>query len=320
MTGKTVTALDRSAGEKPSILVIAGPTASGKTTIALALANAFGGELIGADSMQVFRYLNIGTATPTAEELGGIRHALINILEPDQPFDASQYVVAADQAIADCAARGVNPIVVGGTGLYIRALLHGLHRAPPPQEDVRAHFLAKAEQDGWPAMHQELARIDPKTAARLHPNDGVRIVRALEVLASSGIPMSEWQERHGFAKWRYRACILGIDHPREVLYRRIEDRVDQMMAQGFLDEVKDLVQRGFSRDLKPMQGLGYRQLMAHLAGETGLEDAVADIKKETRRFAKRQITWFKKELGLEWVGPDQDDILKRARACFAQGD
>jgi tRNA dimethylallyltransferase len=307
-------------GEKtrPRILVITGPTASGKTSIAVKAALRSGAELVGSDSMQVYRHFDIGTAKPNQEDLQGVRHHLIDVADPDEPFDAARFLHLADRAIQNISKRGKQVIVVGGTGLYIRVLLHGLHKGPPPSAEVRKRLLQRARMEGWPALHGELELCDPQSAARLHPNDGARILRALEVFEASGIPMSEWQLRHGFAKWRYSAMILGIKRAREEINERIDARVDEMTDSGLLDEVKGLLARGYGRDLKPMQGLGYRSLAGHLAGEMGIEEAVEEIKTETRRFAKRQITWFNREPGLEWAEPDIDRIFERAER-FWQG-
>ncbi len=303
---------------KPGLLVITGPTASGKTTLAVEVAKTIQAEIVGADSMQVYRGLDIGTAKPTQEELQGIPHHLIDVAEPEESFDAARFVTLADKAIAHTHQQGLRVIVAGGTGLYIRALLHGLHQGPAPVREIRDALQAKAQAKGWPAMHEELKKVDPDSADRLHPNDGVRILRALEVFLASGKPMSHWQQQHGFQKQRYPALVLGILRPRKELNQRIEDRVDEMMADGFKGEVEKLLSQGKGPTLKPMQGLGYRRIVEHLNGELPMEETVEKIKTDTRRFAKRQMTWFKQEKGLVWIDPDITQIVTKAKDFFSQ--
>lgn len=299
-----------------SLFVIAGPTATGKTSIAVHAARAVGAELVGADSMQVYRGLDIGTAKPLPEELRGVPHHLLDVADPDEPFDASRFIQEADKALMDIASRGRPAILVGGTGLYIRALLHGLHEGPPPDAQVRKDILRRAEAKGWPALHLELENRDSKSAARLHPNDGVRILRALEVVEASGITIGEWQEKHGFAQKRYEFEMLCLNRPREELNKRIDARVDEMMRRGFLAEVRSLLEKGYGPALKPMQGLGYRRLTEHLQGQLSLEEAVAKTQIDTRRFAKRQVTWFKKEPNARWTEPDAKSIAEMAKRFF----
>ncbi len=303
----------------PPLVVIAGPTATGKTGVAVTLAAALDAEVVSADSMQVYRGFDIGTAKPAAEELQGVPHHLIDIADPEEPFDAAAFVQAADAAIQDIAARDRRVLVVGGTGLYLRTLLHGLQKGPRPDPRIRREIEEEAAREGWPALHERLCARDPETAERLHPNDGVRILRALEVMASSGIPISEWQKRHRFGEQRYETLYLGLTRPREELNRRINERVDAMMAAGWLDEVRGLLDRGLNPGLKPLQGLGYRRLAAHLRGELSLEEAVEKTKTDTRRFAKRQVTWFKKEPELRWIPPDPAEIAPLVRAFLGAG-
>lgn len=304
--------------QKPGLLIIAGPTASGKTSVGVQVALETGAELVGADSMQVYRKLDIGTAKPTVEELRGVPHHLIDVADPDQPFDADRFVTEADRVIADIACRNHRIIVVGGTGLYIRALLHGLHKGPKPAPEIRNALMERADREGWPALHAELATKDPVSATKLHPNDGVRILRALEVFEESGIPISEWQKQHGFAKQRYPALLLGLTRPRDQLYRRIDNRVDEMMACGFLAEVKALIDSGYGPKLKPLQALGYRRIAQHITGELTLAEAIEKTKTDTRRFAKRQLTWFKREPGLVWCEPNPENIIAQAKLFWQE--
>jgi tRNA dimethylallyltransferase len=298
------------------VFAIGGPTCAGKTEIALAVARAVGGELVGADSMQVYRGMDIGTDTPRPEDLGGIAHHMLRIVAPDQPYDAAAFAADADRAIADIDARGKRAVVVGGTGLYIRVLLKGLQAAPGPDPAIRAEISSRAERDGWPVIHAELGELDPDAARRLHPNDGVRILRALEVVLQTGVPMSAWQASHGFARARYRFALCGVDRDREELDRRIDARVDRMLAHGFLDEVRALLARGYAPSLKPMQGLGYRRLCEHLEGKLTLEEARDKIAADTRRLAKRQRTWFRGEPELRWLPPEPGAFAAAARELF----
>lgn len=291
------------------LIVITGPTATGKTGLAISLAKQFDAEIISADSMQVYRKFDIGTAKPSEEERQGIPHHLIDVANPDEAFDAARFKEMADDIASDIAKRGRQVCVVGGTGLYIRALVHGLQKGPSPDPELRARISDQADAEGWPTMHRLLEKKDPTTAKRLHPNDGVRILRALEVVMSSGIPLSTWHKKHQFEENRYDACLLCLERPRADLNDIIDRRVDSMMEMGFLEETKTLLDTGFSPELKPMQGLGYRRLVSHLFGELTLAEAVEKIKTDTRRFAKRQVTWFKKEPGVIWVPPTIEALL-----------
>ena len=303
-------------GRREPVFVVAGPTASGKTSVAIELAAELDGEVVGADSMQVYRYLDIGTDKPTADELGGVAHHMIDLVDPDEEYDAARFVDDADEAIADVQRRGRRAIVAGGTGLYLRALLHGLQGAPGPDPAVRAELSSRAEREGWPALHQELSLVDPETAERLHVNDGVRILRALEVFRQTGEPISSWQRRHRFAECRYSAMVVAIERPREQLNSRIDRRIDEMMERGFLDEVRGLLARGYGPELKPMMGLGYRRMCEHLAGELTLGEAVAKTRSDTRRLARRQRTWFRDDDEIDWVSPDRGEVLARAGRFF----
>jgi tRNA dimethylallyltransferase len=303
---------------RPPLLVIAGPTAAGKTRLAVEAALLLGAEIVGADSMQIYRGMDIGTATPTAAELRGVPHHLLSFVEPGEPYDAARFAADTDRAIAGIAERGRRAIVAGGTGLWLRVLLCGLQQGPAPDPALRAELLERAAAAGWPALHTELAAADAVTAARLHPNDGARILRALEVLRSSGESISVWQRRHGFADRRYPALLLGIRTPPEELRVAIRRRVEAMFAGGFVDEVRALLDRGCTPALRPLQGLGYRRVCQHLAGELTRQEALDRTDSDTWRFSRRQRTWFNREPGLEWIAPDADEILRRA-ASFLGG-
>ncbi|MBI2389719.1 MAG: tRNA (adenosine(37)-N6)-dimethylallyltransferase MiaA [Deltaproteobacteria bacterium] len=285
--------------EPGELLVIVGETASGKTRLAVELSRAFDGEIVGADSVQVYRGFDVGSGKPTEEELAGVRHHLIDVAEPGEDFDAARFVELADAAIADVRARGRTPIVCGGTYLWVRALLHGLASAPRAPKELRAKLQADAERLGAPALHARLAAMDPTSAARLHPNDAVRIVRALEVFETTGRPLSEWQREHGFRPERYRARQVAIAHPRAELEARIERRVHDMLARGWIDEVRALLARGHGAS-RAMAAVGYAEVKAHLEGATAEADLAKTITRATRIFARRQRTWLAKA-PVEWI-------------------
>lgn len=284
----------------PKLIIICGPTASGKSDLALRLARELDAEIINADSMQVYRGLDIGTAKPTSAQRAEIPHHLIDIVDPDQQFSAADFAGAADAAIQDIIVRGKRAIVVGGTGLYIRGLLKGLVDSPGGTAEMRAALQEEASRLGNAAMLEKLRLVDPELAAGLHPNNLVRIIRALEVQQSSGIPLSRHQKEHAFSTRRYDALQIGISIERGELYRRIEQRVDRMLADGLLDEVRGLLSAGFGREQKAMRSIGYKQTAAYLSGESTLEEAIRLIKRDTRHYAKRQLTWFKAEPDILW--------------------
>jgi tRNA dimethylallyltransferase len=283
--------------KKIKIVVIAGPTGSGKSDLAMRLAERVDGEIVNADSMQIYRGLDIGTAKPPAEALARIPHHLIDIVSPDQNFTASDFRREAAAAIADIHSRGKKAILVGGTGLYIRALLEGLVDSPTGDPELRRQF---ADLPGEELLRR-LSEVDPETAERLHPNDRVRIIRALEVFAQTGRPISAFRAEHGFAGSYYDALKLAIKVERQELYRRVEARVDQMMQDGLVAEVQRLLALTYTQELKSMRSIGYKEISAYLAGEITLDQAVALIKRDTRRYAKRQMTWFGRENDFIWL-------------------
>ena len=291
---------------KTRIVVIAGPTGIGKTGFAVRAADRFGGEIVGADSMQIYRYMNIGTAKPDKEEQALAKHHLIDIVDPDEPFDAAAYVREADRAIQDITERGKTPIVAGGTGLYIRALVHGLYGGRTPDPSVMEKLEAELSARGPEWLHDKLARIDPRLARTLHPNDTFRVTRALEVFESTGTVKSDFLKDHNFEDQRYDYMKIGLCMDRSLLYERINRRVDQMIAAGLTDEVKSLLEMGFSADLKSMQSIGYRHINEYFEGKTDFDEAVRTLKRDTRRFAKRQFTWFSKEQNLIWIEPVEE--------------
>lgn len=287
-------------------MVIAGPTASGKTALAVELSQALDAEIIGADSVQVYRRLDIGSAKPTPEELHGVAHHLIDIAEITEPFDAARYVAHADAVIAAVRARGRVPLVVGGTGLYLRALIRGLAEGIPSDPGLRAALNARANEG--PAelarMHAELSRLDPAYAAKIHPSDPIRIVRALEVYALSGRPLSDHHAAHALQPPRYDALFVALETDRPTLRARIEARTRAMIARGWVDEVRALLEEGVDPGLKPLRSVGYAEVVRHVLEHTDLEATMAEIVTATAAFAKRQRTWFRGERDVTWVAPE----------------
>jgi tRNA dimethylallyltransferase len=287
--------------DKQRVVIILGPTASGKTDLAVRLAERFDGEIVNVDSMQVYRGMDIGTAKPSLELRRKIPHHLIDIVDPDTNFSASDFRREAARAIKDITGRGKKVFIVGGTGLYIRALLQGLVDSPSGAGEVREELEETATREGNEALLNELARVDPVTAARLHPNDRVRIIRALEVFRLTGLPISRERIAHGFSGDYYLTLKIGLTMERGELYMRIDRRVESMIAGGLVEEVKTLLDRGFSPRLKALRSIGYRQICAYISGEYSLDEAIRLIKRDTRHYAKRQMTWFKNDNEIKWV-------------------
>ncbi len=299
------------------VAVLVGPTAVGKTALALELAEALHAEIVNADSMQVYRELNIGTAKPTPVELARVRHHLVDAAQPDEPFDAARYAREGRAVIAELHRRGVAPLVAGGTGLYIKALLAGLFHQEERVLEVRQRLARELDLQGLPALYARLTALDPATAKRLAPGDTYRILRALEVAEATGRPLSALHADHNFQDRPYITLKLGLDLPREELYRRIEARVDAMVAQGWIEEVQHLLQR-YPPSLKPLQALGYRHLAAFLEGRLTLAAALEQTKTETRRYAKRQLTWFRADPEIRWFHPGQGpELLALAEEFFS---
>jgi tRNA dimethylallyltransferase len=281
------------------LLVVVGPTASGKTALAIDLCEALDGEIISADSVQIYRGFDAGSGKPAAEELARVPHHIVDVANPDDAFDAQRFVELAENAMLDIRARGRTPIVCGGTFLWVRALIHGLAPAPPADEAIRARHRAIAEAEGRLAIHTRLAAVDPVSAARLEPNDLVRTSRALEVYELSGKPLSEWHAEHGFREARHKAVLVGVDRPRDELDRRISDRVRGFFQRGWIDEVRDLSARGFGAS-RAMGSVGYRQVKEHLEGQIRGDDLHEAVVRVTRVFVRRQRTWLRDQPVL-WV-------------------
>lgn len=285
------------------IVVVCGPTATGKTALSVALAREFGGEIVNADSTQVYRGLDLGTAKPTTQERGGVPHHLFDVRDPDEPLSAYEWAKLADAAIEQIHARGKLPIVVGGTGFYLRALLEGLFEAPAVDPDVKARIVEEgATPEGLATLYARLQQVDPITAREVKPRDRFRILRALEVFETSGTPISEFRRRHAETKSgpRYDALVLGLDLPRDLLYERIDARQAAQVKAGLLDEYRALLTKGFSADLRTLNGLCYRHMRWVHEGKMSLEEAVRLDQRDNRRYAKRQLTWFRAMPGIRW--------------------
>ncbi|HVF58289.1 MAG TPA: tRNA (adenosine(37)-N6)-dimethylallyltransferase MiaA [Thermoanaerobaculia bacterium] len=287
-------------------VAIVGATATGKSALAIALAERLDGEIVNADALQVYRGFDIGTAKPSAEERRRVPHHLLDLLEPHERWSAGEFARQGRAAIAEIEGRGRLPIVVGGSGLYLRALIEGISAVPPGDPAVRRALRERLAAEGLPALAAELARRDPETAARLAPGDTQRVLRALEVALVSGAPLAAWISRQPFGKERLSATRVGLTLPRPVLYSRIADRVLRMVERGWVDEVAGLLARG-GAEQPAFQAIGYRQLARHVLGEWPLDQAVAETIQATRRFAKRQETWFRKEPDVTWFEAQDPD-------------
>ncbi len=302
--------------EKP-ILIIAGPTAAGKTDASLLLARQLGAEIVSADSMQIYRGMDIGTAKPSPEQRKLIYHHMIDIVEPDQPYSVGDYLRDARAAIDGILSSGGVPLVVGGTGLYIRALTRGLFHGPPADLDLRERLLRREAEGQSGTLYADLVKVDPEAAIKIHPNDLRRTVRALEVYYLRDRKLSEFQREHAFGDRPYRFTLLFLVRSRDELYRRIEKRVDQMIDSGLEAEVRALFDRGYPMDLASMRGLGYKQFIEYFLGRSTRDEAVALLKRDTKRFAKRQFTWFRREPEAVWVditGLERaEDILEKIK-------
>jgi tRNA dimethylallyltransferase len=281
------------------LLVVVGPTASGKSELALQAGQELGGEIIGADSVQIYRAFDIGSGKPSPDELSRVPHHLIGTLDPKDPIDAAAYARLAEARIEDVRGRGKVPIVCGGTYLWVRALLYGLAKAPPGDPEIRARHAAIAASEGRAALHERLRVVDAESAARLAPNDFVRVSRALEVWEASGRPLSAWQAEHGFRTPRHRAKLVGVRWDTARLAERIAERTRRFLAAGWIGEVEDLVRQGY-RDTRPMGSVGYRQVLAHLEGAISERDLPEAIDRATRVFARRQRTWLRDE-PVHWI-------------------
>ncbi len=299
------------------LVAIVGPTGVGKTSVGIFLAQHLNGEIVSFDSVQVYKYLDIGTAKPSFEERQAAPHHLVDLLEPDEPFNAAKFVELADQVIASLWQRRRQPILVGGTGLYLKALLHGLFEVGDVTH-IREKLTERLEQEGLESLYQELEKIDPDTTRRVPPTDKVRILRALEVYYATGRPFSVLAREHAFRPRRYPCLKIGLYLPRDKLYTLLDQRVDQMIKKGLLEEVKRLLEQGFSPELKPLQSIGYRHMVAYLLGRLPWEEALRQMKRDTRRYAKRQLTWFKADPEVRWFLPTEKALILAEVKRFLQ--
>lgn len=305
---------------KPRLIVLAGPTGIGKTELAIHLAEAAGGEIISADAMQVYRFMDIGTAKPTAAERSRVNHHLLDVVDPDQPFNASLFIKRAQPIIEDLCRRQKPIFIVGGTGLYIRALLGGLFDGPEADESLRASYREALSVHGKAYLYEKLRRRDEQAARQINPNDAVRIIRALEVLEISGQSIVEQQRRHHFGERRYDYLKIGLMMERQPLFDRIAQRTDQMMKGGFVEEVRHLLAMGYAESLKPMQSLGYKHIVRYLEGIHDLPATIQAIKGDTRHYAKRQMTWFGPDPEINWFKADDRDGIAKTVTSFLNDD
>ena len=283
------------------IVVIVGPTAVGKSRVAIEVAKVFETEVLTADSRQVYRGMDIGTDKPAREERQTVPHRLIDLVNPDESFNAGLYRRHALDEIERLYRDRRLPLVVGGTGLYVRILLKGLCGAPPTDPIMREALQQEAKDHGYDRLYARLVAVDPVAAARLHPRDESKVIRALEVYQLSGRRMSEFQQEHGFDERPFSALIIGLNRDRDLLYRCIEERIDWQLAHGLIEETTQLLAQGYRRDSAAMKGLGYRQVAEYLAGQYDAAEMVRRFKRDTRHFSKRQMTWFRKEPGIQWL-------------------
>jgi len=294
---------------KPKLVVICGPTGIGKTELSLSLAETFNGSVVSSDSMQIYRYMDIGTAKPESKELSRVPHYMIDIVDPDEPYDAAMFYREGRQAIDQIYGLQRIPLIVGGTGFYLKALLYGLFEAKPVDSEVLEQLKNEAVAEGIFPLYERLKICDPEAASRIHINDTYRVVRALAVFETSGKTMSEFQQAHGFAESPFDMLKICLFNDRELLYDRINRRVDIMIDAGLLNEVQSLQERGYSGDLKSMQSIGYRHMIGFIDGKNTWDETVYTLKRDTRHFAKRQLTWFRKDQEMIWKAPDDAEKI-----------
>lgn len=308
-----------------NIICIAGPTASGKTALAVELAKELNGEVVSCDSMQVYKRMDIGTAKPTVEEMQGIPHHMLDVAQAWEDFSVSRYCNQAAPIVDDIIAQGKTAIIAGGTGLYMDSLIRGNNFAPFPSTGVREALEARAEAEGIQPLLEELAQVDPESTGRLHPSDRKRIIRALEVYRETGITITEHNRRTREVPPKYRPVWLGLDFSdRAALYRRIDRRVERMLETGLLDEIRSLLESGIPETCTAMQAIGYKEFLPVLRGERGLCDAAAEVCQSSRRYAKRQLTWFRRNPNMHWIVREEDgapdEIIRQARQILQEFD
>ena len=284
------------------VICIVGPTATGKTALSVKLAQKYDAEIVSCDSMQLYRGMDVGTAKPTKDEMGGVPHHMIDCLDPREPYSVSRYVEDADRCVQDILRRDRRVIVVGGTGLYVDSLIAGRQFAPFPETGRREELTRIAETQGIEVLMERLRSVDPDAAAKIHPSNRKRVIRALEIFLETGKTITEHDRETKKRPPKYDPCWIGLDYVnRETLYRRIDLRVEDMIARGLVDEVRALLDAGIPANATAMQAIGYKELTAYLRGEGALEDAVAAIQQASRRYAKRQRTWFRRNAAIHWI-------------------
>jgi tRNA dimethylallyltransferase len=304
--------------DSPKLIIISGPTCSGKSALAVELASIVGGEIINADSMQVYRRMDIGTAKLPISERKGIPHHLIDIINPDQEFNAALFLVHTLPIIKDLHSKKIPIIVVGGTGLYVRALLGGLFNCPPSDLELRQNLWEECEKQGTSFLYEKLSRLDKNAADRIHPMDKVRIIRALEVIHLTGYQFSELTRKHGFSNKRFSPLNLCLYVDRHILYRRINRRTISMIDSGFINEVEVLLKMGYDSNLKSMQAIGYRHIVGYLKDKWKFNETIKIIQRDTRRYAKRQLTWLRADPEIIWVNPDDTtEIINKVMTFIA---
>lgn len=296
--------------EKQKVLAVVGPTASGKTALGAMLAQKYGGEVISCDSMQIYEGLDIATAKPTPEEMLGVPHHLIGVIPRTKRFSVAEYAALAREKIAEIAGRGHLPVMVGGTGLYVDTVLGGMQFAPQEDAGIRTALTERLEAEGKDALHAQLAALDPEAAAAIHPNNTVRVIRALEVCLTTGGTFTQYKRDNAAHPSPYDALYIGLDWDREVLYRRIDRRVTQMAEQGLIGEVR----AAMAEETPPATAaaaIGYKELMPYFSGEKPLDECLEDIRRETRRYAKRQLTWFRRNAQIHWLKMYESDECEK---------
>lgn len=303
----------------PKIVIILGPTAVGKSNLALELADAFNGAIVNADSQQVYRYLDIGTGKPAKADRDRVEHFMIDVVDPDEEFNAALYRRLATGCIEQIHRRKQNVIVCGGTGLYLKALTQGLFEGPGQDGEIRRALEQRIENEGLAPWYRWLTEIDPSVTATIHPNDRQRTIRALEVYQTTGKRLSDWQKEHGFQERPFEVLKIGLNRPRGELYDLINRRCERMVADGLVEEVRGLVARGYGLALKPLQSVGYRQMGQVLEGRQAPLDALEEMKQQTRHLAKRQLTWFRRDQDIVWFQPQQQsEIIESVQMFLAR--
>lgn len=297
------------------VIVLVGPTAIGKTSLSIKIAQDFSCEVISVDSMQVYKYMDVGTAKITDDEMCGVPHHLIDIVTPDEEYDASQFAKDALANIGEIHGRGRIPLLTGGTGLYLRALLEGIFPDIPSDESLRNKLKERMEREGRVELHKELQRLDPESAARVHENDTHRLIRALEIFQLTGVPWSQHIKRHKAANPPVHFSNIlqvGLTSPREILYQRINKRTQLMFELGLEQEVRGLLEKGYSKDLKSMKSIGYRHAIKYIEGEWPLEKTLETLARDTRHYAKRQFTWFLRNESIQWYDVSKPESILKA--------